>query len=563
MILVRRLFAFAILLSLSVGLSCSALAAVNRVEISSDRLYAGGTSFGAVGQYREISGTLYFTVDPNNTHNQIIVGLEQAPVNSQGLVEFSSDFYILTPANPDRANPLAIIDIPNRGNLIIQRFNQAEPGRPDGDGFLMNQGYSLIWTGWEDDINSGLRISLPKVGSANLSVSGLGYAAVRDLGSWIKYSPEALIHSDYLLSFGLSQSGRFLRNYLYLGFNSDETGRQVFDGLIPHIAGSSRISLNALGARPVSQGQFIETSYPFSDDAYEDPVTGLLEGTQGNPRARVNRPKIFYTNSSVEYWGGGRVAALVHTTPDAQRDIVLPENVRAYLLAGTQHVPVPFPPDPVPFPPDKDDVRQQPNNPHNYWWRMRALLIAMTDWIVEGTEPPPSRHPRLDDGTLIPVADFDFPPIAGDVHPERLNAGFRVPNLLLDQSGGAGAPLPLLVPQINPDGNEIGGIPSPDLLVPLASYTGWNFNSPSHDDPLRLFPLQGSYLPFAFTRQQRVDSWDPRLSIEERYQSKAAFLDLIADAAADLVEQRYLLAEDVPAIVQHASVHWDYLQSTP
>lgn len=556
MILVRRLFAFSVCLSLCLGLSLSARAAVNRVEITTDRLYAGGASFGAVGQYREISGKLYFSVDPQNAYNQVIVGLDQAPRNSAGQVEFSSDFLILTPVDPDSANPLAIIDIPNRGNLILPRFNQPGPGRPDGDGFLMNQGYSLIWTGWEDDINSGLRIQIPKVGPRNLSVSGLGYAAVRDLASWIKYAPDALINADYMLSFGLSQSGRFLRNYLYLGFNSDEDGRQVFDGLIPHIAGASRINLNELGARPVSQGQFTETSYPFSDDAYEDPVTGLSEGTQENPRARLNRPKIFYTNSSVEYWGGGRVAAMVHTSPDGQHDLVLPDNVRAYLLAGTQH-------GPGPFPPESSESRQLPGNPHNYWWRMRALLLAMTDWIVEGTEPPASKHPRLDDGTLIPVADFDFPAIAGDVHLNRLNAGLRAPNLLLDKSGGAGAPLLLLVPQVNTDGNEIGGIPSPDLLVPLATYTGWNFNSPAYADPLRLFPLQGSYIPFAFSEQQRLARNDPRLSIEERYRSKEDFLQQIADAAEGLVEQRYLLSGDIPAIVQRASAHWDYLQGMP
>ena len=536
--------------------SFSAQAAVSGYDIEIDRLYANGASFGSVGQYREIRGTLYFEVDPQNSHNQIIVGLDQAPLNSEGLVTFSSDFLLLSPLNPENSNQVAIIDIPNRGNQIMTRFNNPGMDSDGGDNFLFVEGYTQLWLGWEDDIGSGFRISLPRSQDSELSVSGLGFAAVRDLASWIKYSPDALASSPYLLSFGLSQSGRFLRNYLYLGFNSDEQGRQVFDGMMPHIAGASRIDLNRPGANPASQGQYTATSFPFTDAAFADPVSGIREGALENVRAIANQPKIFYTNSSVEYWGGGRVAAMIHTTPDAQQDIVLQDNVRIYLLAGTQH-------GPSAFPPGQSASRQLPNNPLNYYWRLRALLLALTEWVSSGVEPPASAYPRLSDGTLVPVATINFPAITDHAPLNTLNAGIRVPNLLLDNGAGAGAPLPLLVPQVNQDGNEIGGVPAPELLVPMATYTGWNFNNPAVADPLRLFPLSGSYIPFPLTAEQREANQDPRLSITERYSSKAEFLNLIRQASASLVAQRYLLERDVEAVEQRASAHWDYLMDAP
>ncbi len=536
--------------------SLSAQAVVSGYDIEIDRLYANGASFGSVGQFREIRGTLFFEVDPKNSQNQVIAGLQQAPLNSEGLVTFSSDFLLITPLNSENGNQVAIVDIPNRGNQIMTRLNNPGIDSDGGDDFLMVEGYTQLWLGWEDDISSGFRISLPRTQDNELSVSGLGFAAVRDLASWIKYSPDALASSSYLLSFGLSQSGRFLRNYLYLGFNTDEQGRQVFDGMMPHIAGASRIDLNRPGAYPASQGQFTATSFPFTDAALVDPVSGIREGALENVRASNNQPKIFYTNSSVEYWGGGRVAAMIHTTPDAQQDLILQDNVRAYLLAGTQH-------GPSAFPPGQSVSRQLPDNPLNYYWRLRALLLALTEWVTSGVEPPASAYPRLSDATLVPVATFDFPAIAEDAPLNTLNAGIRVPNLLLENGAGAGAALPLLVPQVDQDGNEIGGIPAPELLVPLATYTGWNFNSPAVADPLRLFPLAGSYIPFPTNAENREASKDPRLSIAERYSSKTEFLGLIRQASESLVAQRYLLARDVDAVEQRASAHWDYLMGAP
>ncbi|MBN4059850.1 hypothetical protein JYT80_00765, partial [bacterium AH-315-I11] len=343
-----------------------------------------------------------------------------------------------------------------------------------------------------------------------------------------------------------------LRNYLYLGFNTDEAGRKVYDGMDAHIAGSSKIDLNRRGATPVSQGQFNSTTFPFADNAYPDPVTGVSEGLLENSRARQNQPRIFYTNTSVEYWGGGRVAALVHTSPDGSEDLELPDNVRFYLLASTQH-------GPAAFPPAGPGNGQLSNNPLNYWWHMRALLVALTDWVTDDVEPPASAHPRLGDNTLVRPEQVNFPDIPGVHTLINVNAGTRVANSLLENEGGVGAALPLLVPQVDQNGNDMSGLLHPELIVPLATYTGWNFSSPERGDPDQLFPLAGSYIAFTPNRETRESLNDPRLSIAERYSDKQDFLNQISNVTQEIIEQRYLLAADKGAIIERASQHWDFL----
>jgi hypothetical protein len=531
-----------------------AYAEVSSFEVTSRQPYAGGLQFGDVGAYEEIRGRIYYEIDPANPLNQVIVDLELAPLNARGMIELSGDIEIITPVNPDNGNNVAIIDIPNRGNRISLRFNKPNANEPIGDGFLMNQGYTLVWVGWEFDIDRGLSIDVPStIENQAMPIAGLGFAAVRDIGSWIKYSSDTLISADHLISFGLSQSGRYLRNYLYLGFNTDESGRKVYDGMIPHIAGSSKIDLNRRGAEPVSQGQYIETSYPFADEAYTDPVTGLSEGLLENPRASQNQPRIFYTNSAVEYWGGGRVAALVHTSPDGSQDLNLPENVRFYFLAGTQH-------GPGPFPPVEPGNGQFSNNPLDYWWHMRALLVALTDWVTDDVAPPASAHPKLEDNTLVRPDQVNFPDIPGAHTLANVSARNRADNPLLENQGGAGAALPLLVPQVDQNGNDMSGLLHPELIVPLATYTGWNFNNPGIGGPDQLFPLAGSYIAFAPNREARESTNDPRLSIEERYINKQDFLDKISIATQESIDARYILASDKNDVMERASQHWDFLR---
>jgi hypothetical protein len=392
--------------------------------------------------------------------------------------------------------------------------------------------------------------------AANPPVAGLGFAAIRDTTAWLKNQPDALAPVKYAYGFGSSQSGRFLRSFMYEGFNTDEHNRQVFDGVMAHIAGAARLDLNARWSKPTSLGVHDATSFPFADASLRDPLTGAQDGELDNPRMAGHAPKVFYTNTPVEYWGTGRVAALVHTTPDGKEDLPLPDNVRVYFIAGTQHSPSRFP--------AETSNGQHIDNPIDYWWTMRALLLAMHKWVKEGAAPPPSLYPHVKDGSLVPAASIGFPAIPGVTSPHRLNAGSRVRNPLnpdtwRNDRPDVGWPLPLLVPAVDEDGNERAGIHLPEVAVPLAAYTGWNFRKPEIGSPNELVSLLGASIPFPATRAAREAAKDPRRSIEERYKSQDDYLAKIEQAADALVKAGYLLVDDEPRILQRAGDQWDLL----
>lgn len=545
-----RLLCTALLVSAVLAPTVSA--DVSSVQILERNLLEDGRQFGDTGAYEEMVGKITFAIDPTESLNQVIINLERAPRNRQGLVEATADLVILSPVDPRQGNGVTLVDISNRGRRTALAFNRSGAGTY-GDGFLMNQGYTIIWVGWEFDVEptpGAIRIEVPSVDG--FPVGGLGFAAVRDTASWIKYEPQAVVTADHVLSFGSSQSGRFLRTFLYLGFNTDKSGRQVFDGVIPHIAGASRINLNRPGASPISLGMFDATSFPFADAALRDPVTGAIDGTLGNDRSRVNQPFVFYTNSGVEYWGGGRVAALIHTTPAGTEDLTLPDNIRSYFFAGTQH-------GPGPFPPATTGNGQEMRNPTDYWWNMRALLSALTDWVVDGVEPPASQYPSFTQGNLVTPGAVNFPTLPNVRSPHDRTAGTRVENQWLNGKDGKEVSLPMFVPQVDDDGNETSGIRHPEVSVPLATYTGWNFFDPDRGDPDTLVPLAGSYIPFSSTRAQREALRDPRRAIEERYTSRQDFLTQIESAGRLLVKERYLLEEDLSSVLERAADHWDLL----
>lgn len=371
-------------------------------------------------------------------------------------------------------------------------------------------------------------------------ISGLGLAAYRDLTAWVKHAPDAPAHAEKAIGFGSSQSGRFLRTFFYYGFNADEQGRQVLDGAMVHIAGAARLSINERGAQPTALSMYSATQFPFATTVERDPITGRREGLFENPRASTTQPKVMYTNTSVEYWGGGRAAALLHTSADGKRDLQLPPNVRAYFLTGAQHGPAPFP---VPA----GGIGQQPANPLEYWWTMRALLVAMTDWVGKGIEPPATQVPKLSDGTLVPIAKLKWPQIPGLPSPA-----------IVQGPRNDGKDLPFLVPQVDADGNELAGIRTAEQRVPMATYTGWNFRRPAIGGTNQLVSLLGTAVPLARTKAEREKAGDPRLSLEERYLSREAYLAKASAAADALVKGRYLLAGDVPEAMARIEAQWTH-----
>jgi Alpha/beta hydrolase domain len=633
-----------------------AQAEVTRIEIAARTDVLAGKPFGAHGAYEKLVGKVFFSVDPQHPRNKAIVDLDKAPRDASGRVSFSADLYVLAPKDAARGNGAALFDVLNRGRKnILSDFNRAPPvldpaGDADlGDGFLMRQGYTLIWVGWQFDIprRGGLmaldappaldegklitgRVSttftpntadptypLDDMGRyadttryppldpgsaantlvvrdgflgaprtiprerwqfgrmkdgqvvADISalyleggyqpghfyelsyeakgavVAGLAFAALRDMASAVKNQQSGPITARYAYAFGRSQDGRFLRQFLYERFNVDEQDRRVFDGVLSHIAGAARSGdFNSRFARPNGLAFFVASLFPYLDLDQRDPLTGKTDGILMK-LAPDQRPKIFYTNSSGEYWGGGRAAALIHTTLDGRDDAKVPDDVRIYLVAGTQHVP-------GGYLPSQGPGQQKPNG-NEYSWAQRALLVAMDRWVRDGVAPPPSAHPRLADKTLVTRDEINFPAIPEVRSPLTIPSGYRA-----DLEGPHSAqPLPLLVPQVDRDGNELSGIRLPNVAVPLATYTGWNFRSPSIGQSGELLPLTGSFIPFPVTKAAREQAHDPRLSIEERYENRAHYQRLVTDAATSLAQGGYLLNEDIDRVVERALANWD------
>ncbi len=282
-------------------------------------------------------------------------------------------------------------------------------------------------------------------------MGGVGFLAVRDTAAWLKHGAD-LPSSRHVVAFGSSQSGRFLRNFLYEGFNTDERDQQALDGVMAHIAGAARIDLNRRWSMPTSLGMYSATSFPFADINRSAIRSPLRKKAHWITLARKSTsPRCSTRTLASSTWGGGRVAALVHTSPDGARDLELPSNERVYFLAGAQHGPAAFPP--------AASNGQQKDNPTDYWWVMRALLVGMEGWVRDGARPPDSQYPRLSDGTLVAATDVAFPSIPNARSPRSLSAGGRVANRLVPREGAPGTPLPLLVPQVDRDGNDRAGHP--------------------------------------------------------------------------------------------------------
>jgi hypothetical protein len=395
------------------------------------------------------------------------------------------------------------------------------------------------------------------------AVAGLGLAAVRDFASYLKFGAPGVttLREDprvlqRVIGFGYSQSGRFLREFVRDGFNQDERGRAAFDGLMIASAGAGGGSFNHRFAQPGQAGNSVLSILrpvdlpPFADD-------GLLARAHA---AKVT-PKIFYTFSSTEYWA--RAGSLTHTSEDGRLDAPLDPSSRLYFLAGTPH-------SGGPLPLIRDTGSQRFRYAMNFAdqkWALRALLLSMDDWIRTGAAPPPSRYPTVARRELVPYESLRFPAIpsfsAPDYMPRvwRMSYGddYNTTRVIIREPPALGDPYPVLVPQVNEDGNEVGGVLLPEIAVPLGTHTGWNITVPQLRDLGYLAGLVGSFVPFPITREARVQSGDARRSIEERYASRTAYLDDVRRATQSLVRERFVLADDVPAILRDAATRWDIL----
>jgi len=390
------------------------------------------------------------------------------------------------------------------------------------------------------------------------AVVGLGPAAIRDYVSYLKQSGE----TKRAIGFGTSQSGRFLRTFLYYGFNADEKGARVFDGLWAHVAGGGRGSFNHRFAQPSRDGHprlnlFYPTDiFPFTDEPETD--QGVTDSILERAAQSHTVPRIFYTNGSYEYWG--RAASLIHISLDGKRDFGPGADTRIYYLAGTQHGPNANP--------ERHNTENRAN-PQDYRYPMRALLEAMNAWISSGTPPPDSRIPLIGRDEQVTPGALAFPKIPGVHLPKepylayRLDFGpeFRTRGIVAFEPPKVGKPFPILVPQVDRDGNEMAGIRVPELAVPLATYTGWNLRDARIGAPDVGMDMIGSFLPFARTRAEREKTGDPRPSIAERYATRDEYLRKVAAAAEPMVRQRLLLERDVKAIAARAAARWDALMS--
>jgi len=387
-------------------------------------------------------------------------------------------------------------------------------------------------------------------------VVGLGLAAVRDFVSYLRYAEESPAPVERTLGMGISQTGRFLRQFLWQGFNVDEAGRPAFDGLMVHTAGAGRGSFNhrfgqpSRDAHPYSAFFYPTDVFPFTGAAQTDPETGRTDGLL----ERSPAPRLVFTNTGYEYWG--RAASLIHTTFDGRADMPLDPRVRIYHLAGGQHFVDRFPPERA--------ATRYPANPNDFLWSLRALLVALDAWVADGTEPPPSRYPRVDDGTLVAPADLAFPKIPGVEVPHRPHEAYRMDygprfwteGIVTKQPPVVGKPFGVRVPQVDADGNPRSGLRMPEVAVPLATYTPWNWRAEEIGAPGELADFRGSFLPFPATAEERRAAGDPRKSIEERYGSFDAYLGRYAAYAAQLARDGYLLDEDLPELLERAEALW-------
>jgi hypothetical protein len=399
-------------------------------------------------------------------------------------------------------------------------------------------------------------------------VYGLGHVVVRDLVSFLRYEARDVAGNanpvadnvDKAYAWGRSQTGRCIRDFLYLGYNADAGARRVFDGVLPHVSGGGLMWMNHRFSSVVSPaGQQYEDHwncadrFPFSYAESSDHLTGKTDAILKRPDTD---PLVLHTQTATEYWQ--RHGSLVHTDTRGN-DLAQPDNVRIYLWASSQHFA-----DPNRSRPAREGLQQFTNIVQTSML-FRAMLDALDAWASDGTPPPQSRIPLVSDATLVPYAQWRemMPAIPGAAIPSAANAlplmdfgpefdaGIlsKEPPDVIDAQGYA-----ILVPAVDADGNDRAGVRAPMVQAPLGTYTGWNLRCRGHGHGA-MHMFDGSYIPFADTPEERAMSGDPRASSLERYGDAAEYVRAIENAARSLVEARLMLEEDMPRCVA-AAANW-------
>jgi hypothetical protein len=412
-------------------------------------------------------------------------------------------------------------------------------------------------------------------------VMGLGYVTSRDLVAFLHHAtvddagnPNPAGKITTTLCDGISSSGMYYRDYLYQGFNEDEQGQQVCQGVHINIPGVQKLFLNYRFAQPnpftvqhreryVPDDNFPRAYAvrrnplfgPGDDDQDQgDDALGARDGILKRPRTD---PKVIHTDSATEWWQFR--SSLVDTDEEGTKDIQQPENVRRYEFSGTQHF---VAKGVTPTFGTGNRQCQQLSNPTHYGASARALIVALEEWVRQGKPPPPSRVARVADGTLVPQdqASTRFPHIPGVTYTGRYNGsgdrdfGPRV----VGNSGVIDNLIPVvlsthrpLVPKVDGVGNDLAGIRQPEVGAPTATLTGWNTRTAEFTDG-DLCDLNGMMIPLRRTRADRLAAGDPRPSLEELYRTHQGYVDRVTAVARELQRDRLMLQEDVDDYIQAA-----------
>ena len=641
-------------------------AVVLAVEVLQREPLLEGKVFGRAGAYELLQGRVHFGFSPGAEANERITDLRLAPQDEDGLVRAQADLTVLQPVDPKKRRGIALVDVPNRGfrlaltslNHVALRFGDSaelDPQSPEpwGDGFLMEQGLTIIWVGWQADAprfpgsmaidvpaarqsdgsavrgpvradwvveepstslplaamghrphlpsqpaskehvltrrltREGERETVPREqwrfsedgtaieGSFEPAIYelvysaegpplvGLGFAAFRDVAAYAKHDDEALFPVKRAVAMGSSQSGRFLRHFLYEGFNRDEAGRRVYEGVIVNIAGAGRGGFNHRFSHPGRVGNpFRNFFYPGDDFPFASrPLTsdGRTAGLLDRARASDTAPKLFQINTGYEYWG--RAAALVHMTPDGSRDVQPLEDERIYHLASAPHYPMPFPP--------AEESEVEPGiyrgSAVDTSYVSRALLLHMLSWVENRAAPPPSQLPRIAQRGLLPAGELDYPittlraPRAPHVA-YRLDFGKRFEAGIIDrQPPGRGPAYAMKVPAIDELGNERTGIPPLELLAPIGTYTPWARRTGHAVGEDEMADFVGTFIPLARTTDEARQRGDRRPSLAELYADQAAYEKRVDAGIEALRKQGFMLERDRARARTAAMQRWEWI----